>query len=81
MKKLLYAVCPRCGGKYTVLDTIDISQQVETITCYAECDCGAADLVIRDGKIACITLRDPITVPECFDEPTGSQEDPEYMAL
>ncbi len=63
------------------MDAIDAIQYEETTTCYAECDCGAADLVIKGGKIAHITRRDPITVPECFDEPTGSQEDPEYMAL
>lgn len=81
MRKPLYAVCPRCGSKYTVLDTIDINRYAETVTCYAECDCGAADLVIRGGKIESITLRDPIAVQEYFDEPTGNQEDPEYMAL
>ncbi len=81
MRRPLYAVCPRCVSKYTILDTIDISQQADTVTYYAECDCGAADLVIRNGKIACVTRRDPISVPEYFDEPAGSQEDPEYMAL
>ena len=75
------ANCPRCGGKYTVLDAIDVSRHTETVTYYAECDCGAANITVTRGNVTGITPRDPITVPDYRDEPIGSQDDPEYMAI
>ena len=75
------ARCPRCGGKLTVLDAIDVSRHAETVTYYCECDCGAANLTVQSGKITGITLRPPIKVPDYYDEPAGSQEDPDYMAI
>ena len=75
------ANCPLCGRKYTVFDTIDVSRHAETITYYAECECGAANLTVKRGKVTDITRRDPIEGPAWYDEPIGTQEDPEYMAL
>ena len=75
------ANCPRCGGKFTVLDAIDVSRHAETVTYYAECDCGAANITVTRGKVTGITPREPITVPDYRDEPIGSQDDPEYMAI
>ena len=75
------ANCPRCGGKYTILDAIDVSRHAETVTYYAECDCGAANITVTHGKVTGITPRAPITVPDYRDEPIGSQDDPEYMAI
>lgn len=75
------AKCPLCGSKYIVFDAIDVSRHAETVTYYAECECGAANLTLKSGKVTDITRRDPIDIPDWYDEPIGSQEDPEYMAL
>ena len=75
------AKCPLCGSKYIVFDAIDVSRHAETVTYYTECECGAANLTVNSGKVTDITRRDPIDIPDWYDEPIGSQEDPEYMAL
>ena len=75
------ATCPRCGSKYNVMDAIDVSRHAETVTYYSECECGAAKLTTTLGRITGITPCEPLDIPDYFDEPAGSQEDPEYMAL
>ena len=75
------AHCPRCSYRFTVLDAIDVSRHAETVTYYAECDCGAANIVVTRGKVTDITPRPPIQMPDYKDEPLGNQDDPEYMAI
>lgn len=75
------ANCPRCGGRFTVLDAIDVSRHAETVTYYAECDCGAANITVARGTVTDIMPRPPIQIPDYKDEPLGSQDDPEYMAI
>ena len=75
------ANCPLCGSKYNVFDAVDVSRYAQTVTYYAECECGAANLTVKGGKVIEITRRDPIEVPDYYDEPIISQEDPDYMAL
>ena len=36
--------CPRCGGKLTALEVIDVTRHAESVTYYCECPCGAASL-------------------------------------
>ncbi len=74
------ANCPRCGKKLIVKDPIGVSKNAITVIYYAECSCGAADITVSKGQITDITLRDPLDIPEYYDEPAGTQEDPEYMA-
>jgi len=68
------AYCPRCGGRYTVMDAIDVSRYAETVTYYAECPCGAGNITVKLGTVTAITPRPPIDIPMCFDEPAGTQE-------
>ena len=81
MAQHLHAVCPRCGSSITVMDAISTSQRTGTITYYGECDCSAASITVIQGRITRITPCQPIQAPDYYDEPTGSQEDPDYMAL
>ena len=75
------AYCPRCGGRFTVLDAIDVGTHAETVTYYGECKCGAANLTVTHGKITDITSRPPIEIPDYTDdEPEGDQEYKDYMA-
>ena len=75
------ATCPRCNEKFTMLDAVDVSRHAETVTYYAECSCGAANITVSRGQITGITPREPIEIPEYRDEPLGSQDDPDYMAI
>ena len=75
------AYCPRCGGKLTVLDTIDVSRHAETVTYYAECGCGAANVTVSRGQVTSIMPRPPIEIPKYTDEPIGRREAPDYMAI
>ena len=73
------ATCPRCGSRFNVMDTVDVSEHAQTVTYYAECDCGAANLTVEKGNVTEITPRSPLDVPEYFDEPTP-QEYEDYLA-
>ena len=81
MAQHLHAVCPRCGSNITIMDAISTNLSIGTITYYGECDCGAASITFTQGSITRIAPCQPIQAIEYFDEPTGSQEDPDYMAL
>ena len=48
------ADCPRCRSRYTVFDAIDVSKYAETVTYYAECECGAADITVTRGQVTAI---------------------------
>lgn len=74
------AFCPRCGGRFTVLDAVAVSRHAETVTYYCECDCGAAEMTVTQGRVTGIVPREPLQVPDDPCEPLGSQEDPDYMA-
>ena len=75
------ANCPKCHGKLTVLDAIDVSLHADTVTYYCECDCGAANMTVRRGEVIRITPCPPIDIPEYFDVPTpDSQEYNDYPA-
>ena len=68
------AYCPRCKSRMTVMDTVNIATHAEAVTYYCECDCGAANLTVSRGKITGIAYRDPIDMPDYFDEPLEPQE-------
>ena len=75
------AYCPRCGGKLTVLDTVNVGPHAETVSYYCECDCGAAILTVTQGTVTGITPRPPIDCPDYMDAPAdGEQEYEEYLA-
>jgi hypothetical protein len=71
------ATCPRCGGRLTVLDAVDVSRHAETVTYYCECDCGAANLTVTRGQVTGITPREPLQIPDCEDDPITEEE---YLA-
>ncbi len=68
------AKCPRCGGRLTVLDAIDVSRHAETVTYYCECDCGAANLTVTRGQVTGITPREPLQVLDYEDAPITEEE-------
>ena len=68
------ATCPRCGGRLTVLDAVDVSRHAETVTYYCECDCGAANLTVTRGQVTGITPREPLQVPDWTDDPITEEE-------
>lgn len=73
------ATCPRCGSRYNVMDAVAVSRHAQTVTYYAECECGAANLTVTRGKVTDITSRNPIDIPDYYDEP-ATQEYDEYLA-
>ena len=66
------AYCPRCKGRLTVLDVIDVGPRAESVTYYCECGCGASDMTLSRGQILSITPRKPIRIPRYEDLPAGS---------
>ncbi len=75
------AYCPRCGSRLTVMDAIDVNLHAETVTYYCECDCGAANLAVSQGKVISITPCSPIDLTSDLDEPIAdSPEYEEYLA-
>ncbi len=75
------ATCPRCGSRFAVKDPIDVCRHAETVTYYAECDCGAANITVTCGKVTGIVPRDPVELPGYWDEPAGRRDDPDDMAI
>ena len=69
------AYCPRCSGKYTMLDPIEVNSAAGKVIWYGECDCGAADITLTLGNVTEIISRDPVELPAYWDEPLPPQEE------
>ena len=81
MTTQIAARCPRCGSKHIVIGCYDECIDANTVVYYAECDCGAANLTIRDGKVTGIAYRDPDEFDYCLCVSAFTTEGVEYAAL
>ena len=68
------AYCPLCGSRYGISDIVGDRKPGEAATWYGECDCGAADITVRYGKVVRVIRRDPIDIMYWADEPITEED-------